>query len=222
MSMKSNILSKLYRIYKLKKYKKTYLKSSTRFDGTYFEGRNKIGKNTDIRESEIGLASYIGDDCYLPKVKIGRFCSIGSWIKIITGDHPQNFVTTHPIAFNEYMKKQGVFSSRRGKFRNNPYSEENFYVTIGNDVWIGQGVEIKEGVKIGDGAIIGAGAIVIKDVNPYEVVVGVPAKAIKKRFSEDIIKRLEKNRFWEKDLEWLLENAEKLSNVEKYLQEVEK
>lgn len=221
MNMKNNILLKLYKIHKLKKNKKTYLKSSTRFEGAHFEGRNKIGKNTDIRESEIGLASYIGDDCYLPKVKIGRFCSIGSWIKVITGNHPQNFVTTHPIAFNEYMKKQGVCSNKRREFKDNPYSEDEFYVTIGNDVWIGQGVEIKEGIKIGDGAIIGAGAIVLKDVNPYEVVAGVPAKVIKKRFPEEIIKRLEKHRFWEKDLEWLIENAEKLARVEEYLSEVE-
>ena len=88
----------------------------------------------------------------------------------------------------------------------------NKEVVIGNDVWIGGNVSILDGVVVGDGAIIAAGAVVTKDVPPYAVVGGVPAKVIKYRFNEQEIQALLHERWWDKDDSILLENIEKLRN----------
>ena len=88
---------------------------------------------------------------------------------------------------------------------------------IGNDVWIGNNVIIKYGVKIGDGAILGAGAVVTKDVEPYSIVGGVPAKVIKYRFSPDEIKFLLAFKWWDKDLNWLKENKHKFQNIGEFM-----
>ena len=197
--------------------KEIYLKKTTKIDRTTFGGKNKIGENTDIIRSSIGFASYIGDNCYLRQCKIGKFCSIGSWVKVITGKHPLHYAMTHPISFNnDYLKKFNLCSDKivnyLGRYE---YVSEKYYLEIGNDVWIGQSAEIMSNVRIGDGAIIAAGAVVTKDVPPYAVVGGVPAKIIKYRFSEENIEKLLKLKLWDKDTDWLRENADKLSDVDK-------
>ena len=95
--------------------------------------------------------------------------------------------------------------------------DDNFSVVAGNDVWIGDRVLIKGGVRIGDGAVIGMGAVVTKDVPPYAVVGGVPARIIKMRFSENQISELLSQNIWEKPIEWIEENAEKFESIESFL-----
>ena len=103
------------------------------------------------------------------------------------------------------------------------FTDENgTVVEIGNDVWVGNDVRIIGGVKIGDGAVIGSCALVTKDVEPYSIVGGVPAKVIKKRFSDDIISKLLETKWWNKDAEWISSNAEIFDNVENLLEELEK
>ncbi len=92
----------------------------------------------------------------------------------------------------------------------NEYTE----TTIGNDVWIGANVIVKSGVTIGDGSIIAAGAVVTKDVAPFSVIGGVPAKHIKLRFSEEQINFLKQFKWWEKDLYWLKQNKDLFTNIE--------
>ena len=91
---------------------------------------------------------------------------------------------------------------------------------IGNDVWIGDGVFIKAGVSIGSGAIIGAHAVVTKDIEPYTVVAGVPAKEIRKRFSEEIIKELMAMKWWDWSDEELTKYGELFDNPEKLIEKV--
>lgn len=201
----------------LLKRRDIYLKRNVKFDKTIFGGKNKIGRDTDIKSSDIGFGTYIGDDCYLRQCKIGKFCSIGSWVKVITGKHPLYYTMTHPIVFNEYLKKLDLFSEKRINYNEAyEYIYDEYYIEIGNDVWIGQSAEIMSGIKIGDGAVIGAGAIVTKDVPPYAIVVGVPAKILKYRFSEENIQKLLKLKLWNKDINWLKENADKLSNIDNF------
>lgn len=91
--------------------------------------------------------------------------------------------------------------------------EKNWNVVIGNDVWIGSNVKILQGIKICDGAVIAAGALITKDVEPYAIVGGVPAKLIRKRFSDEDIKFLLDLKWWDKGEEWVIENAEFFEDI---------
>lgn len=106
------------------------------------------------------------------KLKIGKFCSIGANVQILMGgEHHTEWLTTYP--FNVYLADLYGFGERLAKSKGD--------ITIGNDVWIGNNVTILSGVTIGDGAVIAAGAVVAKDVDPYTIVGGVPARRIKRR-----------------------------------------
>jgi len=146
----------------------------------------------------LGDLSYVGKRSQVCSTKMGRFCSIGEDVKIGPGLHPVDFVSTHP-AFYANNKKSLCFSDKL-------LIDEYKAVEIGNDVWIGTNAIILGGLKIGDGAIIAAGAIVTKDVEPYAIVGGNPAKIIKYRFSEEVIAKLLKLKIWERDLKWIREN----------------
>lgn len=203
------------------KKKGIYLRSKVKFEGAVFEGKNKIGRESDIKNSYIGFGTYLGDECWLRQCKIGKYCSVGSWVRVITGKHPLNFVMTHPITFDNSLKKIGLDCGEKNiNFNSNEYVEENYYVSVGNDVWIGQSVELMSGIRIGDGAVIGAGAVVTKDVPPYAIVVGVPAKIIRYRFDKEKIEKLLEIKVWDKDLKWIKNNANKLTDIDKFLGEI--
>ncbi len=147
------------------------------------------------RKYNIGRHSYIGVNTKIEnrKTRIGSFCSIADNVQIGLSNHPTNFLTTHPVSYT----KENV--NLYGKIKNhNPIKVEiGLPCEIGNDVWIGQGSKIFGGVKIGTGAIIGAGSIVTKDIPPYAIAVGVPARIIKYRFSPEVITKLLKSKWWE-------------------------
>ena len=186
----------------------------------YFEGKNVIGANTSFMNSSIGLASYISGDCKLNKIKIGRFCSLGQNIVNDIGRHPSSFfVSTHPCFFSPDMQSGFTFSKKR-LFEEHLYVdvEKKYYVEIGNDVWIGNNVILFDGITIGDGAIIASGAIVTKDVEPYSIVGGMPAKLIRMRFSVEQIKILKTFKWWHRDFKWIKENFIFFSDINKFIQ----
>lgn len=123
-------------------------------------------------------------------LKIGKFCSIADGTKIMLGgEHRTEWITTYP--FPEIFKTWKEAKSIKG----HPKTKGN--VEIGNDVWIGTGVIVLSGVQIGDGAVIGAGSIVSKDIKPYSISAGIPAKTIKLRFSQSKIKQLLDLKWWD-------------------------
>lgn len=181
-----------------------------------FEGKNKIGNRNQIISSSFGFGSYCGDNNVLTYAKIGRFCSLGSDIRIVLSSHPSEvFVSTHPAFYsNKYNKFSYV---KENRYKEILMYDQEYSVIIGNDVWIGDSVLIKGGIKIGNGAIVAMGSVVTKDVQPYSIVGGIPAKEIKKRFSEEENALLEKIKWWDKDSEWLQKNAELFSDIKKFI-----
>ncbi len=145
----------------------------------------------------IGAYSYIRSGCRLsPGTKvIGRYCSIAPDVVIGDGDHPVDWLSTHPFQWGA----TGLISKNRAAelSREIPVKSK---IRVGHDVWIGAGAMVMRGVEIGSGAVIAAGSIVTKNVPPYAIVGGVPAKIIRYRFSEKIIERLMTLEWWRFDL----------------------
>jgi len=153
-----------------------------------------------VNPSSLGLFSYIGMRSSVWGANIGRYCSIGPDVCIGPFEHPVDILTTHPIghdpgAIFRIASYYGEVATSHDTSQRNAKK-----VTIGNDVWIGRGVTIMNGVTVGDGAIIAAGAVVARDVEPYEIVGGVPAKRIRMRFEPDMVRRLMAVQFWKWDL----------------------
>lgn len=209
-------------IYKIRyRNKKVYFLKGSKLRECTFEGYNSIGVNNILNSVEVGLGSYTGQNVLLNTVKIGRFCSIGSFIRNTTGRHPSSkFVSTHPAFFSK-GKAAGFTFSNSQSFRELCYNKDNFLVSIGNDVWIGDNVVIMDGITIGDGAIIGAGAVVTKDVEPYSINVGIPARKIKSRFDDIQIKWLLHFKWWESEINWMRGNSTVFSDIECFMKKFE-
>lgn len=130
---------------------------------------------------------------------VGRYSSIAKNCGVMGDSHPTSWLTTHPLPW--YPPFAGVARDHyQIDLQQEPYEARPHPVTIGNDVWIGQNVLFKGGITIGDGAVVAAGSIVTKDVEPYAIVGGGPAKLIKYRFPEDLRHRLIQSKWWEYNL----------------------
>lgn len=163
----------------------------------------------------IGRYTYFGANCEMANCEIGSFCSIASGVKIGGGFHPTTeFISTYPAFYAKNNTGCKVSFVHEQKFI------ETAKTYIGHDVWIGTNSIILDGIVVGNGAIIGAGAVVTKDIPPYAIVGGVPAKVIKYRFSEEKIKLLEKFAWWNKDIMWIIENS-KFFNTETFFDRME-
>ena len=158
----------------------------------------EIGPNSLIVESTIGDYSYTDGDANIAYTEVGKFCSIAAHVRINPGNHPMERVSQHH------------FTYRRQMFGFDTVDDTAFFdwrkehsCQIGHDVWIGHGATIMAGVKIGTGAVIGAGAVVTKNIAPYQIVGGVPAKLIRHRFPDDVAERLLAIAWWDWDRETL-------------------
>jgi acetyltransferase-like isoleucine patch superfamily enzyme len=140
----------------------------------------------------VGAFSYIANDCFLYHLEIGRYCSIGDNVYILS-QHPTDTLSTSPIFYQTVFEEPFVAKKM-------VHFEYLIQTKIGNDVWIGSGAKIKTGVTIGDGAVIGAGSIVTKDVAPFSIVGGVLAKLLKMRFTPKLIERIQALAWWNYNL----------------------
>lgn len=184
-----------------------------------FAGYNRIGDNT-IFHGELGRGSYIGNNGQI-SAKIGAFCSVGSNVYVINGIHPldRNLCTSPSFYSRKASEVNGLSLYIDKKIAENPKSDSGYSITIGNNVWIGYGAILMPGIDIADGAVIASGAVVTRNVGPYEVVGGVPAKLIKKRFPQSIVEELLKIDIWNLPIEELKAYAPFMNDVEDFLRE---
>lgn len=163
------------------------------------------GDDFDIGEYTYGIPRLIKPPGM--KLKIGKFCSIADEVTIQLGaNHRMDSVSTYPFyAFPRDWHRVSTFHYVRGE---HPDMDRAVEVTIGNDVWIGQGAHILPGVIIGDGAVIGARAVVARDVEPYAIVAGNPARLLRKRFDEETIRKLLEIKWWDWPAEKIRKNLD--------------
>jgi virginiamycin A acetyltransferase len=187
----------LVRLYAARRLRGLVLRAARRLEGGEFRSstlREIFAKYWGV---EVGLYTHGG--CFEPwmvdpNTKIGRYCSIAHGVRIVNHNHPLSFKGTSGLFFNPAW---GLCDR---------WLVDQQSLEVGNDVWIGaNAVILPEVNSIGDGAVIGAGAVVNRDVPPYAVVLGNPARVVKFRFPEDVIARLLKEKWWEKDLDELAE-----------------
>lgn len=172
---------------------------------------NSIGRNSHLINVEVGDYTYMAGYNAIMNTKIGKFCSIGQGVVAGPGKHPSSvFVSTSPVFFSTVYQCGTTFSDGN-------YFNETGRVVIGNDVWLGLNAVILDDVTIGDGAIVAAGAIVTKDVEPYSIVGGMPARLLKYRFEKDQIEFLLKDKWWDKDTEWLKANYKRFHDIAGYM-----
>jgi acetyltransferase-like isoleucine patch superfamily enzyme len=215
--MIKKIMKKLYflffSVYKYIKY------PSCQIDTNFIMPTVKLGKKVIIRSGckiqnnvSIGDFSSINENTQIDSncKSIGKYCSISHGVKIGMGSHPLSHISTSTIFYEPY----------RGYVDNQLFDEfkDKGYTEIGNDVLIGTNAIILAGVKVGDGAVIAAGSVVTKNVEPYAIVGGNPAKIIKYRFDKQTIQDLLKIKWWDKDIKELISNINIMNNPQKFIQ----
>ena len=184
-----------------------------------FEGMNMVGKRTDFFGA-LGYGSYVGGDG-LVSAEIGRFTSVGPHCRYINATHAYKspFATTCPLFFSEKGNgnPQGKSFAKKQMIDEFLYYDKGREIVnrIGNDCWIGANVTLVGGVEIQDGAVVLANAVVTKDVPPYAIVGGVPAKVIGYRYDKETIDFLKRVQWWNNEPQWFEEHWELLNDINK-------
>ena len=152
----------------------------------------EIGEGCHVSDSIVGDYSYCVENTQIAYARIGKFANIAAHVRIYASRHPMDLASLHHFTYRsswyfEDAKDNAEFFAWRAEHA----------ITIGHDTWIGHGAVIMPGVTVGNGAIIGSNAVVTRDVPPYAIAVGVPAKVIKQRFPDDVAERMEKLAWWD-------------------------
>lgn len=194
------------------KYKGSAISPFSILTDTVLEENVGIKPLVKMERSKIGKCSYMGTLSAAYDTKIGKFCSIARECYIGGATHPLDRVSSS-VCF--YLK-----DSFFGKCYYEDDYEWQTHTTIGNDVWIGSRAIILGGINIADGAVIGSGSVVTKDIGPYEIWAGNPAKFIRKRFDDETIEKLLKSKWWDWTDEKLYAKGPDFIDVEKFIKNI--
>jgi acetyltransferase-like isoleucine patch superfamily enzyme len=177
-----------------------------------------VGPDSRLVSSRLGNCSYVSSRVELYRCKVGAFTSIGPRVKTVHGNHPTQWVSSHP-AFYSPRKQCGRSFSTEERVPEHRFLPEDpaFQVGLGSDVWIGADTVILEGVRIGHGAIVAAGAVVTKDVAPYAICGGVPARTLRNRFDDSTVERLLRIAWWDWPLSALESRAPDFLDLQRFL-----
>lgn len=189
----------LFLISKFKSIFQRNIAFSARVEYSEVNTKAKVWGHCKMFHTSLGDYSYVGPHSRITYAEVGKFCSIAGDVIVGMGTHTLDKLSTSPI-FTECKNGTGQ------KWVNETNAEPFQKVKVGNDVWIGTRAMIMGGVHIGNGAVVGAGAIVTKDVPPYAIVAGIPAKIIRYRFSDEMIEKLETSQWWTLDDDVLKDN----------------
>ena len=181
---------------------------------TQIHQSSKVEAGCNIVNSIMDKHSFCGYDCDVSNCDIGSFCSIANHVVIGGGMHPMDWVSMSPVFYEGRDSVKAKFSIHKRNAVKRTF--------IGHDVWIGEHALIKQGVMIGNGAVVGMGSVVTKDIEPYAIVAGCPAKVIRMRFDDDTIKKLLEIKWWEFSDQKLLECAQYFNNPVEFIKMIEK
>ncbi len=175
---------------------------------------SKVEAGSEVINSKFDKHSFCGYNCTLVNVDIGSFCSISNNVVMGGGMHPMDWVSTSPVFYHgrDSVKKKYAEFKRKEPSR----------IIVGNDVWIGQSVLVKQGVKIGTGSVIGMGSVVTKDVEPYSIVAGNPARLLRMRFEKEIVEELLSSKWWEMPDAELEKAAKYIQDPKLFLEQIRK
>jgi virginiamycin A acetyltransferase len=184
------------------------------------ESYSSIFKGSTIPE-RIGAFSYSSSPLDV-RLNVGRYCSIASGLSVVGNSHPHKWVSTSPFGYQSFRNHANIRSwvEDQGKeFHNERFRASEEFPVIGNDVWIGQDVLLNRSIKIGNGSVVAARSLVTKDIPPYSIVGGIPARIIRRRFSDSICERLNRIQWW--DYAFTDFNHISISNPEVFVESME-
>jgi len=173
-----------------------------------------VESGSHIVNTTFNRHSFCGYDCEIINCEVGAFCSIANHVVIGGGKHPMEWVAMSPVFYEGRDSVKAKFSTHK--------REAPKKTIIGHDVWIGENALIKQGVTVGHGAVIGMGSVVTRDVPPYAIVAGCPAKVVRKRFDDKTIESLLEIKWWDFSDEKLKEYAQYFKDPTDFIDRVKK
>lgn len=169
------------------------------YAGSRVDKRARIHRGCKIRNSSVGPHSYVAAHSWLTNTDVGSFCSIGNGVSCGLATHTLDHISTSPV----FTLRNSAADAHWAEVDLSANSDDINRTTLEADCWIGSGAMLMSGIKIGVGAVVGAGAVVTKDVPPYAIVGGVPARIIRYRFSPEVREKLLASCWWTRDDQWL-------------------